>query len=98
MKSNKPAYLDTLPMPGAPRAAPHCCNTLLARVPTTSESGRYNAIRRSIDEVTFPPTNSTITESWVWWLINAFETILREIIDVLFVLVLLRHSYVILSS
>lgn len=56
---------ETLPIPGAPRAAPHCLTMLLGpRVPTTRESGRYRAIRRSIVSVTRPAMNSTITESY----------------------------------
>lgn len=56
---------DTLPMPGAPSAAPHCFILLLGPlVPTTSESGRYRAINLSMVSVTAPAMNSTIIDSY----------------------------------
>ena len=57
-------YLDTLPMPGAPNAAPHACIIpRVPRVPTTMLSGRYSAMSRSIVCVVLPAMNSTTMES-----------------------------------
>lgn len=58
-------YRETLPMPGAPSAAPKALNApVLPRKPTTSESGRYRAIIRSIVLVMGPATNSTTTDNY----------------------------------
>jgi hypothetical protein len=57
-------YFETLPTPGAPNAAPHAC--IMPRwplVPTTIESGRYRAIKRSSVVVTLPAISSTMMES-----------------------------------
>lgn len=72
------ADLETLPMPGARKAAPHVCIKLLPpRVPTIKVSGRYNAVIRSMVSVTFPATNSTTTESYSRAR-SVIETILGE--------------------
>jgi hypothetical protein len=58
-------YFETLPIPGAPSAAPQVwIIPLWPLVPTTTDSGRYNAISRSILSVTFPAINSITTDIW----------------------------------
>jgi hypothetical protein len=54
-------HFDTLPIP--PKAAPSIFILRIPRVPTTSESGRYSAMSRSIVCVTLPAMNSTMMES-----------------------------------
>lgn len=57
-------YLDMLPTPLPPNAAPHVCSMpRWPRVPTTSESGRYSAMRRSMLPGTMPAMNSMMMES-----------------------------------